>query len=96
MRQDFSSIQGNSSFQRTQSAPNWEDPVPKSSTYIAKIPDDTGHIAYTAEENAVWADLYAQQVPRMPQRPILMGLLVSPCPRTVCRNARKFQTGCAP
>lgn len=39
--------------------------MPKSTTYIAKIPDDTGHIAYTREEDVVWADLYAQQLPRI-------------------------------
>ncbi|CUH75173.1 Phenylalanine-4-hydroxylase [Tritonibacter multivorans] len=39
--------------------------MPKSTDYVAKIPDDTGHIAYTSEEDAVWADLYAQQLPRI-------------------------------
>ena len=37
--------------------------MPKSSKYVAKIPDETGFILYSDEENAVWADLYAQQEP---------------------------------
>jgi len=35
--------------------------MPKSTAYTAKIPDARGHIDYTDEENAVWADLYAAQ-----------------------------------
>ena len=39
--------------------------MPKSIAYTAKIPDALGHIAYTAEDNAVWRDLFAQQLPRV-------------------------------
>ncbi len=35
--------------------------MPKSTNYIAKEPDASGRIHYTDTENAVWADLYAQQ-----------------------------------
>ncbi|UWQ18551.1 phenylalanine 4-monooxygenase [Jannaschia sp. M317] len=37
--------------------------MPKSTAYLAKIPDARGHIAYAAEEDAVWADLFARQMP---------------------------------
>ena len=37
--------------------------MPKSTSYAAKIPDAQGHIAYDAEEDAVWRDLYARQLP---------------------------------
>lgn len=50
--------------------------MPKSTEYIAKIPDEAGFIAYSAEENAVWADLYAQQLPRIQEhasKPYLEG-----------------------
>jgi len=33
------------------------------SKYVAKKPDDRGFISYTDEENAVWAELYARQLP---------------------------------
>ncbi len=39
--------------------------MPKSTKYTAKIPDSNGRIAYTAEDNAVWRDLFAQQMPRV-------------------------------
>lgn len=35
--------------------------MPKASTYTAKTPDAQGFIAYSAEENAVWRDLFARQ-----------------------------------
>ena len=35
------------------------------SAYIAKMPDATGHISYSAEDNAVWQDLMAQQLPNV-------------------------------
>ena len=35
----------------------------KQSAYEAKIPDAHGHIHYTEEENAVWHDLVARQLP---------------------------------
>jgi len=37
----------------------------KSSSYAAKQPDETGHIAYSAQDDAVWRDLYAQQLPNV-------------------------------
>lgn len=37
--------------------------MPKSTAYLAKLPDETGHIPYSAEEDAVWRDLFARQVP---------------------------------
>ena len=39
--------------------------MPKSTAYVAKVPDATGHISYTAEEDLVWRDLCAQQVPNV-------------------------------
>ncbi len=35
----------------------------KQSAYEAKIPDASGHIHYTEEENSVWRDLVARQLP---------------------------------
>ena len=35
----------------------------KKTNYIAKIPDEQGLINYSAEEHAVWRDLYTQQNP---------------------------------
>lgn len=35
--------------------------MPKSTQYVAKVPDASGHIDYTTEEHQVWADLYAAQ-----------------------------------
>lgn len=35
----------------------------KTSKYTAKTPDSQGHIAYSAEENAVWHDLITRQQP---------------------------------
>ena len=35
----------------------------KTTNYTAKIPDEQGLINYSAEEHAVWRDLYAQQIP---------------------------------
>ena len=52
--------------------------MPKSTSYVAKVPDSRGHIAYTDEENAVWADLYAAQeanVQRYMAREYLDGLM---------------------
>lgn len=34
----------------------------KKSAYLAKKPDVNGYIAYTAEEDAVWRDLYERQI----------------------------------
>ncbi len=39
--------------------------MPKISAYAAKIPDATGHIFYDSEEDAVWRDLMAQQLPEV-------------------------------
>ena len=40
----------------------------KSTSYESKIPDENGIIAYSAEENAVWGDLYARQEALLPGR----------------------------
>jgi phenylalanine-4-hydroxylase len=37
--------------------------MPKSTKYVAKQPDETGRINYTAQEDSVWRDLVAQQQP---------------------------------
>ena len=34
----------------------------KTSTYTSRLPDETGHIPYSDEENAVWRDLMKRQV----------------------------------
>ncbi|MEO1106343.1 MAG: phenylalanine 4-monooxygenase [Pseudomonadota bacterium] len=39
--------------------------MPKSTKYTAKCADAQGHIDYSAEEDAVWADLYAAQEPNI-------------------------------
>lgn len=39
--------------------------MPKSTAYSAKIPDDRGFITYTPEEDAVWGDLFAAQMPNV-------------------------------
>lgn len=36
--------------------------------YAAKTPDTTGHVAYTPEENAIWALLYQRQMEILPGR----------------------------
>jgi len=56
----------------------------KQSAYAAKSPDSEGHIHYTAAENAVWRDLYAQQAPNVQKhmaRPYLDGLARLDLPR---------------
>ncbi len=40
----------------------------KSTSYESKIPDSTGFIAYSDEENAVWRDLYRRQQALLPDR----------------------------
>lgn len=39
--------------------------MPKSTAYTAKTPDAHGRIAYSAQDDAVWRDLFAQQLPRV-------------------------------
>ena len=39
--------------------------MPKSTNYRAKTPNAAGHILYTAEEDAIWRDLVAQQTPNV-------------------------------
>ncbi len=39
--------------------------MPKSSAYDAKVPDARGVIHYSDEENEVWRDLYAKQLPNV-------------------------------
>lgn len=48
----------------------------KDTNYVAKTPDENGHIYYTADENTVWGDLVAQQQPNVDKyaaRPFLDG-----------------------
>jgi len=59
--------------------------MPIFTDYAAKIPDATGHIAYTAEEDAVWRDLVAQQLPNVRKysaQPYLDGLAKLDMPHT--------------
>ncbi len=42
--------------------------MPKSTNYESKIPDSSGFIAYSDEENAVWRDLYRRQQALLPGR----------------------------
>jgi len=49
----------------------------KQSSYVAATPDADGRIAYTDEENAVWRDLFRQQLPAVHEHaaePYLKGL----------------------
>lgn len=39
----------------------------KTSQYVAKVPDESGHIEYTDDENQIWADLYAAQIGKVEQ-----------------------------
>lgn len=58
--------------------------MPKSTEYEAKIPDAEGLIAYDAEEDAVWRDLVARQLPevmRYMARPYTDGLARLNLPR---------------
>lgn len=51
--------------------------MPKSTEYAARLPDANGTIAYDAEDDAVWRDLMARQLPavrRHMARPWLDGL----------------------
>lgn len=53
-------------------------------TYVAKVPDAAGFIAYSDEENAVWRDLVARQWPnvhRYAAQPYLKGLAILDMPR---------------
>ncbi|WP_172293043.1 phenylalanine 4-monooxygenase [Pseudoruegeria sp. HB172150] len=58
--------------------------MPKNTTYASKKPDASGHIQYTPEEDAVWRDLIAAQLPRVERymaRPYLEGLAALDLPR---------------
>ncbi|MGB5836515.1 MAG: phenylalanine 4-monooxygenase [Albidovulum sp.] len=51
--------------------------MPKSTSYVARKPDAVGRIAYGVEEDAVWRDLMARQLPSVQARmaaPYLDGL----------------------
>lgn len=51
--------------------------MPKSTEYEAKLPDAQGFIVYDADEDAVWRDLVARQLPAVRQhmaQPYLRGL----------------------
>jgi phenylalanine-4-hydroxylase len=54
-----------------------EGQMPKTSTYNAMPPDQTGHVPYSHEEDSVWRDLMARQMPAVQARmakPYLEGL----------------------
>lgn len=58
--------------------------MPKSTKYVAKIPNAEGYIAYTPEEDAVWRDLYAAQegaVQAHMAQPYLQGLATLNMPK---------------
>ena len=40
----------------------------KTTSYASKVPDSDGTLSYTAEENAVWRDLFARQKALLPGR----------------------------
>jgi len=44
------------------------DPKPEPSAYVSPTPGPDGLVAYSAEENAVWRDLYARQMKLLPGR----------------------------
>lgn len=51
--------------------------MPKSTDYVAKLPDPSGRIPYDADEDGVWHDLMARQLPSVLERmatPYLDGL----------------------
>ena len=51
--------------------------MPKTSSYTAMLPDSSGRVPYTAEDDAVWRDLMARQLPSVQARmatPYLDGL----------------------
>ena len=51
--------------------------MPKSTSYVAMLPDAEGRVPYTAEDDAVWHDLVARQLPSVRARmarPYLDGL----------------------
>ncbi|TXI01551.1 MAG: phenylalanine 4-monooxygenase [Pseudorhodobacter sp.] len=53
-------------------------------SYVAKVPDPAGFIAYSDQENAVWRDLVARQEPnvqRLAAKPYLDGLALLDMPR---------------
>lgn len=59
--------------------------MPKSTSYIAKVPNEAGYISYTAEEDAVWADLVDAQwnaVQSHMAEPYLTGLAKLDMPRS--------------
>lgn len=63
--------------------------------YVAKIPDDNGHIAYTEAENEVWHTLYQRQIPIVAPRACqayldgLEGLKLSPTHVPQCAEVSK-------
>ncbi len=65
--------------------------MPKSTNYVAKVADAQGNIAYTTEEDAVWADLYAAQqgnIRRYMAREYLEGLERLDLPKTSVPSCR--------
>lgn len=69
--------------------------MPKTTTYAAKQPDAEGYVPYDAEDDAVWRDLMARQLPSVQAkmaRPYLDGLARLDLPLTrvaQCREVSK-------
>ena len=59
--------------------------MPKTTSYVAMLPDATGHIPYSAADDAVWRDLMARQLPAVRARmarPYIDGLARLDLPRS--------------
>lgn len=68
----------------------------KQSAYEAKTPDANGHIAYSADENAVWHDLITRQLPAVERhmaRPYLDGLARLDLPRDRVPQCAELSAG---
>lgn len=42
--------------------------MPKTTQYASRESDDKGHIAWSQEENQIWSELYARQIPLVKER----------------------------
>ena len=42
--------------------------MPKSTQYQSRESDENGHIAWSDEENQIWSELYARQIPLVKER----------------------------
>lgn len=70
--------------------------MPKSTDYVAKLPDGTGRIPYDTAEDAVWHDLMVRQMPSVMEQmatPYLAGLALLELPtKRVAQCAEVSQT----